>query len=66
MKFLPDSAVLGTLGHIKHASKKIKKGRAVSEVDAFVQYVDLSLDVRSFEEILLQARENAKSKENVN
>ena len=22
MKFLPDSAVLGTLGHIKHASKK--------------------------------------------
>ena len=22
MKFLPDSAVLGTLGHIKHSSKK--------------------------------------------
>jgi hypothetical protein len=66
MRFLPDSAILGTLGHIKHATKKKKKGRAVSEVDAFVQYVDLSLDVRSFEEILLQARENAKSKENVN
>jgi phage gp29-like protein len=28
MKFLPDSAVLGTLGHIKHASKK-KTGSAV-------------------------------------
>ena len=28
MKFLPDSAVLGTLGHIKHASKK-KRGSAV-------------------------------------
>ena len=25
MKFLPDSAVLGTLGHIKHSSKK-KRG----------------------------------------
>jgi hypothetical protein len=66
MRFLPDSAILGTLGHIKHATKKKERGRAVSEVDAFVQYVDLSLDVRSFEEILLQARENAKSKENVN
>ena len=25
MKFIPDSAVLGTLGHIKHSSKK-KRG----------------------------------------
>jgi alpha-D-ribose 1-methylphosphonate 5-triphosphate synthase subunit PhnG len=66
MRFLPDSAILGTLGHIKHATRKKKKGRAVSEVDAFVQYTDLTQDVRSFEELLIQAREHAKKKENVN
>jgi hypothetical protein len=32
MKGLPDSAVLGTLGHIKHASNKNKKGSAVGSV----------------------------------
>ena len=31
MKFLPDSAVLGTLGHIKHASKK-KRSHLVGSV----------------------------------
>jgi alpha-D-ribose 1-methylphosphonate 5-triphosphate synthase subunit PhnG len=66
MRFLPDSAILGTLGHIKHATKKKKKGRAVSEVDAFVQHTDLTQDVRSFEELLIQAREHAKKKENAN
>jgi hypothetical protein len=30
MKFLPDSAVLGTLGHIKHSSKK--KGSSAVEL----------------------------------
>jgi hypothetical protein len=38
----------------------------VSEVDAFVQYTDLTQDVRSFEELLIQAREHAKKKENAN
>jgi hypothetical protein len=32
MKGLPDSAVLGTLGRIKHASNKSKKGSAVGSV----------------------------------
>jgi hypothetical protein len=66
MRFLPDSAILGTLGHIKHATRKKKKGRAVSEVDPFVQYTDLTQDVRSFEELLIKAREHAKKKENAN
>jgi hypothetical protein len=30
MKFLPDSAILGTLGHIKHASKKKRSHLVVS------------------------------------
>lgn len=67
MRFLPDSAILGTLGHIKHASKKAKRGSsAVSKVEASFQCVDESQDVRSFEEILADAKRYAKEKEKVN
>ena len=66
MRFLPDSAILGTLGHIKHASKKVKRGSAVSKVEASFQCVDESQDVRSFEEILADAKRYAKEKEKVN
>jgi len=64
MRFLPDSAILGTLGHIKHASKNTKRGRAVSKVEVLVQYVDNTQDVRSFEEILFDAKQHAKEKVN--
>jgi hypothetical protein len=64
MRFLPDSAILGTLGRIKHASNKNKKGRAVSDEiilaqnwEAFIQ------DTRSFEEILAKAKRHAREKE---
>jgi len=66
MKFLPDSAILGTLGHIKHASKKARGKRAVSKVEVLAQYIDETQDVRSFQELLAQAREHAKEKEKVN
>ena len=66
MRFLPDSAILGTLGHIKHASKKAKRGSAVSKVEASFQCVDETQDVRSFQELLAQAREHAKEKEKAN
>jgi hypothetical protein len=66
MRFLPDSAILGTLGHIKHASKKARRKRAVSKVEVLAQYIDETQDVRSFQELLAQAREHAKEKEKVN
>ena len=66
MKFLPDSAILGTLGHLKHASKKARRKRAVSKVEVLAQYVDETQDVRSFQELLAQAREHAKEKEKAN
>ena len=57
MKFLPDSAVLGTLGRIKHASKKSRKGRAVSEkVEVASQsWESYRVDARSLEEVLALA-----------
>jgi hypothetical protein len=66
MKFLPDSAILGTLGRIKHASKKKRISRAVKKVEVLGQYVDETQDTRSFQELLEQAREHAKEKEKVN
>jgi hypothetical protein len=66
MKFLPDSAILGTLGHLKHASKKARRKRAVSKVEASFQRVDESLDVRSLQELIAQAKEHAKEKEKAN
>ena len=60
MKFLPDSAVLGTLGRIKHASKKSSKGRAVSEkVEVASQsWESFRVDSRSLEEVLALAKAN--------
>jgi hypothetical protein len=66
MKFLPDSAILGTLGHLKHATKKAKVKRAVSKVEVLAQYVDETQDVRTIQELLAQAREHAKEKEKAN
>jgi hypothetical protein len=66
MKFLPDSAILGTLGHLKHASKKARRKRAVSKVEVLAQYLDEAQDVRSFQELLAQAKEHAKEKEKMN
>jgi hypothetical protein len=68
MKFLPDSAVLGTLGRLKHAGKsRRKKGFAQNEKkegtvlaqnwDAFEQ------DFRSFDELLAEAKRHALEKE---
>ena len=66
MKFLPDSAILGTLGHIKHASKKARRKSVECKVEVLAQYVDETQDVRSFQELLAQAIEHAKEKEKVN
>jgi hypothetical protein len=66
MKFLPDSAILGTLGHLKHASKKARRKRAVSKVEASFQRVDERLDVRGLQELIAQAKEHAKEKEKAN
>jgi hypothetical protein len=68
MKFLPDSAVLGTLGRLKHAGKsRRRKGVAQNEKkegtvlaqnwDAFEQ------DFRSFDELLAEAKRHALEKE---
>jgi hypothetical protein len=56
MKFLPDSAVLGTLGRIKHASKKSSKGRAVSSnIEVVAQsWESYRVDTRSIEELLAE------------
>lgn len=67
MKGLPDSAVLGTLGRLKHAGKaRRKKGIARSERKEKVLAQDWSSfeqDFRSFEELLAEARRHAKEKE---
>jgi hypothetical protein len=63
MKFLPDSAVLGTLGRLKHAGKSSrrkdeKKGTVLAQNwDAFEQ------DFRSFAELLAEAKRHALEKE---
>jgi hypothetical protein len=58
MKFLPDSAVVGTLGRIKHASKpkRVKSSRRVDTRSAFVG----SAEARSFNELLAEARRHAE------
>ena len=68
MKFLPDSAVLGTLGRLKHAGKsrrrksvaqnEKKEGTVLAQNwDAFEQ------DFRSFDELLAEAKRHALEKE---
>jgi hypothetical protein len=60
MKFLPDSAVLGTLGRIKHATKKTSKGRAVSDKSEVVaqSWEAFRVEARSLEELLADAQKN--------
>ena len=58
MKFLPDSAILGTLGHIKHASKpkRVKSSRRVNTRSQFVG----GGDTRTLEQLLVEARKHAE------
>jgi hypothetical protein len=59
MRFLPDSAVLGTLGRIKHASNKKVKGRAVSKKVVLAQsWEAFRVDSRSLEQLLADAKKN--------
>ena len=63
---LPDSAVLGTLGRIKHASNKNRKGSAVSEkkeITLAQNWENFIQDSRSFEELLAEAKRHAQEKE---
>jgi len=63
---LPDSAVLGTLGRIKHASNKNRKGSAVSknkEITLAQNWENFNQDARSFEELLAEAKRHAQKKE---
>jgi len=53
MKFLPDSAILGTLGHIKHAGKARPKKRIARRVDT-------RGDFRSLEQLLALAKQHAE------
>jgi hypothetical protein len=64
MKFLPDSAILGTLGHIKHASKKAAKGRAVSKKEEVLaqSWEAFRVDARSLEELLADAKKNKEKR----
>lgn len=59
MKFLPDSAVLGTLGHIKHAGKARPKKRVARRVDTRSEFVGGG-DFRSLEQLLAEARRHAE------
>jgi len=56
MKFLPDSAVLGTLGRIKHATNKTSKGRAVSKKEEVLaqSWEAFRVDTRTLEELLAE------------
>jgi hypothetical protein len=63
MRFLPDSAILGTLGRIKHASNKKRKGSAVSKSRETVlaqSWSAFNQDARSLEELLKLAKEKKK------
>ena len=60
MKFLPDSAVLGTLGRIKHASKPRKEKGARRVSDTRSDFVGLGGDFRSLEELLAEAKRHAQ------
>lgn len=64
MKFLPDSAVLGTLGRIKHASHKARKGSAVLEkVEVASQsWESFRVDTRSLEDLLAEAQKNKEKR----
>ena len=67
MKFLPDSAVLGTLGRLKHVGKpRRRKGVAKSERKEKVlaqSWGSYEQDTRSFEELLEEAKQHAQEKE---
>jgi hypothetical protein len=66
MRFLPDSAILGTLGRIKHASKKNRRGSAVKrnrEVVLAQIWSGYNQDSRSFVELLAEAKRHAQKKE---
>lgn len=66
MRFLPDSAILGTLGHIKHASNKNKRGSVVKrnrEVVLAQIWSGYNQDSRSFVELLAEAKRHAQEKE---
>lgn len=60
MKFLPDSAVLGTLGRIKHASNPRPKKRVARRVDTRSEFVGCGGDFRSLEELLAEAKRHAE------
>jgi hypothetical protein len=66
MRFLPDSAIVGTLRRVTRAPKKSRRESAVRDVEVLAQYVDETQDVRSFQELLAQAKEHAKEKEKAN
>lgn len=67
MKFLPDSAVLGTLGRLKHVGKpRRRKSVAKSERKEKVlaqSWGSYEQDTRSFEELLEEAKQHAQEKE---
>ena len=67
MKFLPDSAVLGTLGRLKHAGKSSRrKGitqREKKETVLAQNWDAFEQDFRSFDELLAEAKRHALEKE---
>lgn len=67
MKFLPDSAVLGTLGRLKHIGKPRRiNGVAKSERKEKVlaqSWSSFEQDFRSFEQLLAEAKQHAQEKE---
>jgi hypothetical protein len=66
MRFLPNSAILGTLGRIKHASKKNRRGIAVKENREVIlaqSWSAYNQDTRSFDELLAEAKRHAQKKE---
>jgi hypothetical protein len=58
MKFLPDSAIVGTLSRIKHAGKPRPKKRMARLVDTRTEFVGGG-DARSFEQLLAEAKRHA-------
>lgn len=64
MKFLPDSAILGTYKRIKRAGKPRRRKGVASSSPKPVKQLSASwesyrVDDRSFEELLAQARRHA-------
>lgn len=62
MKGLPDSAILGTLGRIKHAGKPRRSKGVARRVDTRSKFVGGG-DSRTFEELLALALRHAEQKE---